>query len=145
MTMPTDILAYNRQVIADFRANGRRSDDRPMLLLTTTGARSGQPRTSPMMYATLSGRMVLIASNMGALKHPDWYHNLAANPAVTIEVAGEEWAGIATTITGADRDRLWAELLEGFPFFADHQAKTEREIPLIAVERQTEPGGTPTT
>lgn len=145
MTMPTDIFAYNRQVIADFRANGRRADDRPMLLLTTTGARSGQPRTSPMMYATLSGRMVLIASNMGAPRHPDWYHNLVTNPTVTIEVAGEEWTGRAMTVTGDERERLWAELLEGYPFFAEHQAKTGRQIPLIAVERRPEPDGTQAT
>lgn len=135
MTMPTDIHAYNRQVIADFRANGRHSDGGPMLLLTTTGVRSGEPRTSPLMYATLSGRMVVIGSNMGAQKHPDWYHNLVANPTVTVEVDGEEWTGAATPISGDDRSRLWAELLEGYPFFADHQAKTDRQIPLVEVLR----------
>ena len=136
MTMPTDILAYNRRFIADFRANGRRSEGGPMLLLTTTGARTGEQRTSPMMFAMLSGKMIVIASNMGAPKHPDWYHNLAANPTVTVEVSGEEWPATATTVTGDDRTRLWAELLTGYPFFAEHQAKTDREIPLIEVVRR---------
>ncbi len=136
MTMPTDILAYNRQVIETFRANGRRSDGGPMLLLTTTGARTGQPRTSPMMFAMLSGRMVVIGSNMGAPRHPDWYHNLVASPDVTVEVEGEAWPAIATTVTGDDRSGLWDELLQGYPFFADHQAKTTREIPLVELVRQ---------
>ena len=136
MTMPTDILTYNRQVIETFRANGLRSDGGPMLLLTTTGARTGQPRTSPMMFAMPSGHMVVIGSNMGAPRHPDWYHNLVASPDVAVEVDGEAWPAIATTIAGDLRTRLWAELLQGYPFFADHQAKTTREIPLVELVRQ---------
>lgn len=136
MTMPTDILAYNRTVIADFRASGRRADDRPLLLLTTTGARTGQPRTSPMMFATLSGRMIIIGSNMGAPKHPDWFHNLVANPTVTVEAEGEEWTADATTIAGADRTALWDELIAGHPFFTDHQASTDRQIPLVELTRR---------
>ncbi len=136
MTMPSDILAYNRTVIADFRASGRRADDRPMLLLTTTGARTGQPRTSPMMFASLSGRTIIIGSNMGAPKHPDWYHNLVANPTVTVEADGEEWDATATTVTGDDRAALWAELVAERPFFTDHQARTDRQIPLVELVRQ---------
>ncbi len=136
MTMPTDILAYNRQVIETFRANGRRSDGGPMLLLTTTGARTGESRTSPMMFAMLSGRMTVIGSNMGAPKHPAWYHNLIVSPDVTVEVDGEDWPATATTVTGDDRTRLWDELLRDYPFFADHQAKTTREIPLVELVRQ---------
>lgn len=135
MTLPTDILAYNREVIDKFRADGRRSDG-PMLLLTTTGAQTGQARTSPMMFAMLSGRLVVIASNMGAPKHPAWYHNLVANPEVTVEVDGEDWPAIASTITGDLHTKLWAELVAERPFFTDHQAKTDRQIPLVELVRQ---------
>ena len=135
MTMPSDNLAYNRQVIERFRANGRRGETGPMLLLTTTGARSGQPRTSPLMFATLSGRTVVIASNMGADRQPDWYTNLLAEPAVTVEQDGEEWQGTATTVNDDDRTRLWRELVATYPFFTDHQEKTSREIPLVELHR----------
>ena len=135
MTLPTDILAYNRQVIERFRANGRRGENGPMLLLTTTGARSGQSRTSPLMFATLSGRTVVIASNMGADRQPDWYANLLVQPAVTVEKDGEEWRGTATTVSGDDRTGLWRELVATYPFFTDHQAKTSREIPLVELHR----------
>lgn len=137
MTMPTDILAYNRQVIERFRANGRRGESGPMLLVTTTGARTGQPRTSPLMFATLSGRTVVIASNMGADRQPDWYVNLLANPGVTVEMDGEEWLGIATTVSGDDRAQLWEALVAAYPFFTDHQARTSREIPLVDLRRDT--------
>lgn len=137
MTMPPDIRAYNRQVIEDFRASGRRANDGPMLLLTTTGARTGQPRTSPMMFATLSGRTIIIGSNMGAPKHPDWYHNLVANPTVTVEAEGEISTATATVVTGDDRAALWAELIAGHPFFTDHQARTDRQIPLVELVRQS--------
>lgn len=135
MTMPTDILAYNRQVIETFRANGRRDENGRMLLLTTTGARTGQPRTSPLMFAVLSGRTVIIASNMGANRQPDWYTNLLGHPTVTVETDGEEWRGTATTITGQDRSQLWRDLVAAYPFFADHQAQTTREIPLVELVR----------
>jgi deazaflavin-dependent oxidoreductase (nitroreductase family) len=110
-----------------------------LLLLTTTGARSGRRYTTPMMFVRQDGgrlgRLMVIASNIGAPTHPDWYRNLAAHPRVTVEVGTETFDATATTATGDERARLWAALVESHPFFVDHQAKTSREIPLVLLER----------
>ncbi len=131
---------YNRQLIEEFRANrgkaGGPFEGRPMLLLTTTGARSGQSRTSPMMYVADGNRLLVIASNVGASIHPDWYHNLVAHPEVTVEVKNETYKATAIVTEGAERERLWASIIAQYPFFTDHQAKTTRQIPVIALERR---------
>lgn len=131
---------YNRQLIADFRANRSKSDSpfasRPLLLLTTIGAKSGQPRTTPMMYIPDSNRLLVIASNAGAAQHPDWYYNLVAHPEVTVEVKDETYNAIATVTEGEERQRLWAKVIAAAPFFVEHQAKITREIPVIALERR---------
>ena len=131
---------YNRQLIEDFRANRSKPDSpfasRPLLLLTTTGAKSGQPRTAPMMYIPDGDRLLVIASNAGAAKHPDWYHNLVAHPQVTVEVRDETYEATASVATGEERQRLWTKVVEAAPFFAEHQAKIIREIPVIVLERQ---------
>src|SRR5215469_6544156 len=97
---------YNRQVIEEFRAGrgkpGGRWEGRPLLLLTTTGARSGQPRTTPMMYIPDGDRLLVIASNIGAPRHPDWYHNLIAHSEVTVEVGTEIYEANAIVIQGAE-------------------------------------------
>jgi deazaflavin-dependent oxidoreductase (nitroreductase family) len=131
-----DIREINKQVIGTFRAG----EDPPgmhrdrLLLLTTTGRRSGEPRTSPMAYFTDGGTPVVFASNMGAERHPDWYLNLEADPHVTVETADATFAATATTATGADRDRLWAAAVERFPFLPEHQEKAgDREIPLVVL------------
>jgi deazaflavin-dependent oxidoreductase (nitroreductase family) len=142
--VPTDVRETNRRVIEEFRANGGvlgpPFSGGSLLLLTTTGARSGRRRTTPMMFVRSpagpdDGRLMVIASNIGAPAHPDWYRNLVANPRVTVEVGTETFDATATTATGEERARLWAALLESHPFFADHQAKTSREIPLVLLER----------
>jgi deazaflavin-dependent oxidoreductase (nitroreductase family) len=144
MAMPADIKAHIRQLIAEFRAAGGQLPDRPLLLLTTTGARSGRPHTAPMMYVAEGAdgadgadgdRLLVIASNAGAPAHPDWYHNLVANPAVTVEVAGETYDATATPLVGDERDRVFARIAEDFPFFKDHQAGVSRTIPVVALER----------
>lgn len=131
---------YNRQLIADFRANRSKPDSpfasRPLLLLTTIGAKSGQPRTTPMMYIPDSNRLLVIASNAGAAQHPDWYYNLVAHPEVTVEVKDETYNAIATVTEGEERQRLWAKVIAAAPFFVEHQAKITREIPVIALERR---------
>jgi deazaflavin-dependent oxidoreductase (nitroreductase family) len=127
--------AHNRQVIEEFRAAGRKLDDRPLLLLTTTGRHSGQPHTAPMMYVPDGDRLLVIASNAGAPHHPDWYHNLLAHPKVTVEVDGETYAAKAIVSTGEERARLFAQIAEKYPFFNDHQAKINREIPVVALVR----------
>ena len=130
---------FNRQVIEEFRANRSKGhvEDRPRLLLTTRGAKSGQPRTTPMMYIEDGDRLLVIASNIGAPTHPDWYHNLVAEPKVTVEVRSEIFAATAIVMEGAERERLWNKIVEQAPFFAEHQAKTTRQIPIIALVRQT--------
>jgi deazaflavin-dependent oxidoreductase (nitroreductase family) len=142
--VPADVRETNRRVIAEFRANGGVMgppfSGGNLLLLTTTGARSGRRYTTPMMFVRPSarpddGRLMVIASNLGAPSHPDWYRNLVANPRVTVELGTETFEATATTATGDERARLWAALLESHPFFADHQAKTSREIPLVLLER----------
>lgn len=129
--MPTDQREYNRKLIAEFRANGGSLPDRPLLLLTTTGVKSGEPRTTPMMYVRVDGRLLVIASNAGAERNPQWFRNLAAQPAVTVEVDGATFTGTARATEGADRDRLFTRICERYPFFVDHQAGVERRIPVV--------------
>jgi len=137
--MPQDQKAYNAKVIEEFRANdgvmGPPFSGEGLLLLTTTGARSGEERTCPMMFVDQGETVMVIASNMGAPSHPAWYRNLVAHPEVTVERPHRPaYAATARTAAGDERARLWAGLLEGFPFFADHQAGTEREIPLVVLD-----------
>jgi len=133
-----DIREINRRVIDQFRAGGRvegMQRDR-LVLLTTTGRRSGEPRTTPMMFHRDGDRVLVIASNVGAAAHPDWYRNLAADPHVTVEIGDETYPALATTTEGADRERVWAELKERYPFFADHEVKAApRTIPVVALTR----------
>src|SRR5712691_13553460 len=107
----TDQNDYNRKLIEEFRANrdkaGRAFEGRPLLLLTTTGARSGQRRTTPMMYIPDGDRLLVIASNAGAPAHPDWYRNLVAHPGVTVEVGSETFEATAIVTTGEERNQLW--------------------------------------
>jgi deazaflavin-dependent oxidoreductase (nitroreductase family) len=131
---------FNQNVVAEFRANagkvGGPFAGRPMLLLTTTGARSGQPRTSPLVYSTDGDRLVVIASKGGAPTNPAWYHNLLASPEVTLEVGTERFPARATVATGQERERLFAAQAALMPGFADYQRKTTRQLPVITFERQ---------
>ena len=130
---------YNRQLIEEFRANRSKfagPGSRPLLLLTTTGAKSGQHYTTPMMYIPNGDRLLVIASNIGAPKHPDWYHNLVAHPEVTVEVGTETYEATAIVTQGTERQQLWTWIIEQYPFFADHQTKTTRQIPVIALTRR---------
>ena len=129
---------WNRQVIEEFRANGGKVggpfQNSSVLLLTTTGAKSGQRRTTPLAYLPDGKRMIIFASKGGAPTNPDWYHNLVAHPQVTVEVGTETIEATATVITGEERDRLYAKQAERFPNFGEYQAKTARTIPVIALE-----------
>ncbi|RTL69797.1 MAG: nitroreductase family deazaflavin-dependent oxidoreductase [Pseudonocardiaceae bacterium] len=133
-----DVAAINRRVIEQFRAGGEIEGmhREALLLLTTTGRRSGRSHTSPMMFHRDGDRLLVIASNMGAARHPDWYANLAADPDVTVEIGDETYDARATTLTGDDRARTWALIKETYPFFADHEAKTSREIPVVDLSRR---------
>jgi len=133
-----NLKEYNRQVIEEFREKRSKGqvEDRPRLLLTTKGARSGQPRTTPMMYIRDGERLLVVASNAGAPTHPDWYRNLVAHPEVAVEFQTEIYDAIAIVAEGSERDQLWARIVEQYPFFADHQAKITRQIPVIVLERR---------
>jgi deazaflavin-dependent oxidoreductase (nitroreductase family) len=135
-----DMQDYNRQVIEQFRAErgtlGGRWEGRPLLLLTTMGARSGRPHTTPIMYVPDGERVIVIASNAGAPAHPDWYRNLVAHPRVTVEVGTETYDAVAVVAEGAERQQLWDRIVASYPFFVEHQAKMSRQIPLIALERR---------
>jgi deazaflavin-dependent oxidoreductase (nitroreductase family) len=134
MTMPDDQLEYNRNLIAEFRADGKSMGNRPLLLLTTVGRRTGSPRTSPMMYVESGDRLLVIASNVGAPTDPLWYRNLVATPAVTVELPGRKFEARATPLTGDDYTREWTAIKEKFPFFADHEVKAgDRQIPVVAL------------
>jgi len=130
---------YNKQVIEEFRTNegkvGGPLASTDVLLLTTTGAKSGKRTTAPLGYFVDGDRLLVVASVMGAPKHPDWYLNLVANPDVTIEVGTETIQATAVPLPQPERDEKFAEMAAEAPFLADHQQKTSRVIPVVALER----------
>jgi len=130
---------WNAQTIKEFRANGGKVggqfEGAPMLLLTTTGAKTGQKRVNPMMYQAEGDAIYVFASKAGAPTNPDWYHNLVANPRVTVERGTETYEAIATPVTGAERDRIYAVQGERYPGFAEYQEKTKRTIPVVSLAR----------
>lgn len=131
---------YNAQIIAEFRANhgrvGGNFEGAPLLLLHTTGAKSGQERISPMMYLRDGERWLVFASKAGAPTNPDWYHNLTANPDATIEVGDETIEVRAEELPRAERDEKYAEQAALYPGFADYERKTDRVIPVMALTRR---------
>jgi len=129
VNLPTDMKAHNRDLIAQFRANGGLGG-RALLLLTTVGRRTGNPHTAPMMYVELDNRQFVIASNAGAPRHPDWYLNLVENPHVTVERGRDTYRAEAVVATD-ERDALFARIVAQFPFFTDHQSGVQRTIPVV--------------
>jgi len=133
-----DANDFNQSIIDEFRANdgkvGGPFEGAPMLLLTTTGAKSGQPRTAPLVYLPDGDRYVVFASKAGAPTNPDWYHNLVANPAVSVEVGSDRTDADAVVLTGEERDQLFAKQAERMPGFKDYQDKTTRVIPVVALQ-----------
>jgi deazaflavin-dependent oxidoreductase (nitroreductase family) len=129
---------WNRKVIEEFHANGGKINGHvtnQLLLLTTTGAKSGKRRVNPLAYTTDGDRLVIIASKGGAPSSPDWYYNLLAHPEVTIEVGTETFQATATVVTGEERDTLYAKQAALMPNFAEYQQKTTRKIPVVVLER----------
>ena len=106
-----------------------------ILLLTTTGRKSGEPRTTPLIYAQDGDNYVIVASNGGAPEHPGWYENLSRNPDVELQVLDEVFPARAHTAEGEERDRVWAKANEIWPHYAEYQEKTAREIPVVVLER----------
>lgn len=135
----SDVNDWNAQVIAEFRANegrlGGSFEGAPVLLLHTTGARTGQERVNPMMYLDLDGHRYVFASKAGADTNPDWYHNLLTHPEVTVEAGTETYGATAAAVTGEDRDRIYAEQARRYPGFAEYQEKTSRVIPVVELRR----------
>lgn len=134
--IPADMKAFNARLIADFRANhGQFTGDmagRGLLILTTIGARSGEPRSVVLGFGRHGDRLIVIASNNGAPKAPAWYLNLLANPTATIELAGPERFEVRATTAGVEeRD----ELAEAVPYLQQQQSLTARAIPIVVFER----------
>jgi deazaflavin-dependent oxidoreductase (nitroreductase family) len=130
---------WNAKIIEEFRANegrvGGPFEGAPLLLLSTTGRRSGTIRVNPLMYLPDGDRLVVFASKGGAPTDPDWYRNIVASPDVSVEVGTERFPVRATVATGEERDRLFGEQAKRYPQFAEYEANTERTIPVIVLER----------
>jgi deazaflavin-dependent oxidoreductase (nitroreductase family) len=107
----------------------------PALLITTTGRRSGEPRTTPLVYGRDGERYVLIASKGGAPEHPDWYQNLCKNPMVEVQVMGDSFRARARTASADEKPRLWKLMTSFRPSYDEYQAKTDRDIPVVILER----------
>jgi deazaflavin-dependent oxidoreductase (nitroreductase family) len=134
---------WNQNIIDEFRANngkvGGYFEGANMLLLHTTGAKTGQARTNPLVYVTDGDRLVIIASKGGAPSNPDWYYNVLANPNVTVELGNEQFQAHATPVTEEpERSRLYAKMVEHRAGFAEYEQKTSRKIPAIILERVSE-------
>jgi deazaflavin-dependent oxidoreductase (nitroreductase family) len=133
------IKAFNENIVDEFRANGGKVggqfEGRNLLLLTTTGARSGQPRLAPLAYFTIDRKTIIIGSKAGADTNPDWVHNLRANPAAHVEVGTEEYDVTVRELPAAERDEIFDKVVAVAPGFGEYQSKTSRVIPLFELAR----------
>jgi deazaflavin-dependent oxidoreductase (nitroreductase family) len=131
--------AFNKGIVDEFRANGGKVggpfEGATLLLLTTTGAKSGQPRLAPLAYLTIDGKMIIIGSKAGADTNPDWVHNLRAKTQAHVEVGTESYDVVARELPLAERDEVFPKVTAMAPGFADYQAKTSRVIPLFELQR----------
>ncbi len=129
---------WNQQVIEEFRAKGGRAggmlEGMPLLLVHHTGAKTGIKRISPLAYQAVEGGYAIFGSKGGAPTHPDWYHNLVANPAVSVEVGTENFPAQARVTEGEEREQIWAQQKADYPQFAEYEAKTDRQIPVVVLE-----------
>ncbi len=131
--------AFNKSIIDEFRSNGGKVggpfEGATILLLTTTGAKSGQPRLAPLAYLTIDQKMIIIGSKAGADTNPDWVHNLRANPRAHVEVGTEAYDVIARELPADERDETYPKVVAAAPGFGDYQSKTSRVIPLFELQR----------
>ena len=134
----TDANDWNAKIIEEFRANGGRVggqfEGAPLLLLHSVGAKSGKERINPMMYQAVDDAYAVFASKGGAPSNPDWYHNLVANPRATVEVGSRTIEVRARVADGVERDDIWHRQKERYPGFADYEASTMRQIPVVILE-----------
>ena len=135
----SDMNDWNQKIIEEFRTNdgkvGGQFEGAPLLLLHHTGAKSGTVRVTPMMYQPVGDDYAVFASKAGAPTNPDWFHNLVANPSVTVELGTDTYPATAEVLEGAERDRVYAAQAEQFPNFAEYQAATDRVIPVVRLVR----------
>jgi deazaflavin-dependent oxidoreductase (nitroreductase family) len=106
-----------------------------ILLLTTRGRKTGNPTTTPLIYDLDGDDAVIVASKGGAPEHPGWYRNILENPHVDVQIKGETFQAHARTADGAERERLWEQMNRMWPHYAEYQEKTDREIPVVVLER----------
>ena len=134
-----DLSLFGDEHVRQYEATDGRTgylwNGAPCLVLTTTGAHSGQPRTSALIFGADGENCVLIASKGGAPAHPDWYRNLVADPRVRVQVKGDVFDATARTVEGPERDRLWSLMTGIWPSYDEYQARTERRIPVVLLER----------
>ncbi len=140
MTEIHDWNDWDRRIIEEFRANGGNVGGQfagvPLLLLTTTGAKSGEQRISPLAYLPNDGRIYVFAGNRGAPTNPGWYHNLVAHPDVTVELGTETFEARAIVVESAERDRLGRIQVQKIPALAGLQTKLARQVPVVLLERK---------
>ena len=129
---------WNAQIIEEFRANegrvGGMFEGAPLLLLHSTGAKSGEARVSPVMYQSVGDDLAIFASYAGAPNNPAWYHNLLANPEASVEVGTEAIEVTARVADDDERDPIWTRQKTEYPGFADYESKTSRTIPVVILE-----------
>ena len=139
MTEIPDLKAFNADIVAEFRANGGKVggpfEGGKLLLLTTTGAKSGEPRLSPLAYMTIDDKMIIVGSYAGADFDPAWVHNLRANPRAHIEVGTTAYDVNARELPSAERDEIYPKIVEHAPVMAEYQLRTSRVIPLIELQK----------
>ena len=135
----TDYAAHNRNVIDEFRANGgtvpSRDPSNPLLLLHHVGARTGTERVNPVAYQRVGNDFAVFGSKAGGPSDPDWIFNLRANPRTVVEVGTATIQVTARFVTGAERNEIWERQKERVPVFAEYESRTEREIPVVLLER----------
>lgn len=134
-----ELKGFNARIIEEFRANGGKVggpfEGATLLLLTTTGAKSGQQRISPLAYLRIDGKMLIVGSYRGADVHPAWVHNLRADPRAHIEVGADAYDVVARELPREERDDAWEKIVASAPGFGDYQANTDRVIPLFELTR----------
>ncbi len=138
--MSTDIL-FGDEHVRRYRETGGEEgyewQGTTCLLLTTVGRKTGEPRTLPLIFQDDDGRAVVVASRGGAPQHPAWYLNLRANPEVELQIKADDFSAIARDAGGEERERLWKVMTSVWPAYDDYQAKTDRQIPVVVIERQS--------
>jgi deazaflavin-dependent oxidoreductase (nitroreductase family) len=133
--LPSWIVDHMRKYVETNGAEGHIWNGVPTLLLTTMGRRSGRPQMLPLIYGQDGDTLLIVASKGGAAAHPSWYLNLTAEPRVKVQVGAEKFDAVARTATAAERRRWWPLMTKIWPAYDEYQANTEREIPIVALER----------